>query len=272
MKTNLIITLFVVLMSMGGYAQTKGNGVIKSQDRDIENFTAIKLTCSADLHIVQGKTALTVKTDENLLELIETEVENGTLYISVKGRGFRSAKGLDVYITMPTLEKLMSSGSGDVEFGNTFKGNDIYISISGSGDIDGKFDVTNLELKVNGSGDTEISGIMGMLKLSVSGSGDIDADGLKLDECNIRNSGSGDISLTGKTNKLTVSQNGSGDLSAYHFTAVSAVISNSGSSDMTLHVVENLKVTLNGSGDLTYQGNPEQVDVRTNGSGDIYKK
>ena len=253
-------------------AQVKGNGNVKSQDRNVENFSAIKLTCSADLYISQGPKSITVKTDENILELIETEVEDGTLYVSVKGRGFRSVEGLDVIITVPNLDKIISSGSGDIRFEGVYKANDLYINLNGSGDLDAEFNATNLELKVNGSGDSDISGVMGNLKITVSGSGDVDAEELKLEECYIKNSGSGDLSLKGKTNMLTVSQNGSGDLDGYNFTAVNATVSNSGSSDMTLHVVEVLRVTLNGSGDLTYRGDPQKVDVRSNGSGDVYKR
>jgi putative autotransporter adhesin-like protein len=272
MNTRLIISLFVVLITMGSYAQTKGSGNVKTQDRNVGNFTGIKLTCSADLYISQGSLAVSVKTDDNLLEYIETEVEDGILNIGVKGRGFRSVKVLEVHITVPDLEKIGSSGSGDIKFNDVFKANNLDIKLSGSGDLDGDFNATNMELKVVGSGDSDISGIMGKFKVSVSGSGDIDAEGLKLEDCYVKNSGSGDVTLKGKTNTLTISQNGSGDLDAYNLTAVSAIVSNSGSSDMTLHVVEKLQVTLNGSGDLTYRGTPGKVDVKSNGSGEVYKR
>ncbi len=269
---KLIVLSLMILMTATVVAQVRGNGKVVSQDRNVESFTAIKLTCSADLYISQGSLALTVKTDENIIELIETEVKDGTLYISVSGRGFRSVDGLDVIISVPNLDKVISSGSGDIYFEDVFKAKDLYVNLNGSGDLDANFNATNLELKVNGSGDSDISGIMGNLKITISGSGDVDAEDLKLEDCYIRNSGSGDLSLKGKANSLTVSQNGSGDLDGYHFTVVSATVSNSGSSDMSLHVVEELRVTLNGSGDLTYRGDPQKVDVRSNGSGDVYRR
>ncbi len=272
MNTKVIILVIAFLISIGSFAQTKGSGNIKSQDRNVDAFIGIKNTCSADLFITQGSPSVTVKADDNLLNLIETEVEDGVLVIGVKGRGFRYSKVLEVHISTPSLEKIKNSGSGDTKFKGTFKANDLYIGLSGSGDLDGHFDATNLEVKVNGSGDTDISGVAGKLKVSVSGSGDVDAEGLKLEDCYIKNSGSGDISLEGKTNLLTVNLHGSGDLDGYNLTAVGAKISNSGSADITLNVVETLQVTLNGSGDLTYRGNPEKVDVRSNGSGEVYKR
>ncbi len=272
MNTKLIISLFVILISFGSYAQTRGSGNVKSEVRDVGKFTSIKLTCSADLFITQGNNSVTVKADDNLIKYIGTEVENGTLKISTKGRGFRSVKTLEVHISVPDIEKISSSGSGDIRFNDVFTANDMYISQSGSGDLDGDFKARNLELKITGSGDCDISGVMGMFKISISGSGDVDAEDLKLEECYVKNSGSGDITLKGKTNVLTVSQNGSGNLNAYNLTAINATVTNSGSSDITLNVVEKLQVTLNGSGDLTYRGNPEKVDVRSHGSGEVYRR
>ncbi len=272
MKTRIFLTIIMVFVAVLSMAQVRGNGNVKTETRNVDDFSAIKLTCSADLYITQGARSVMVETDENIIELIKTDVDNGTLYIGVKGRGFRSVEKLKVYVSVPSLEKLISSGSGDIYFDGVYKVNDLYININGSGDLEAELKATNLEVKINGSGDSELSGIMGTFKATIAGSGDIDAEDLRLEECYIKNSGSGDISLKGKTNILTVSQNGSGDLDGYHFTAVDATVTNSGSSDITLNVVESLKVSLNGSGDLTYRGEPKKVDVRANGSGEVYKR
>ena len=242
MKSRILFIAIMLLGTIVTMAQVRGNGNVTKESRNVGNFTSIKLTCSADLYITQGSAAVTVETDENIVEMIKTEVSDDVLYIGVKGRGFRSVEKLRVYITAPSLEKLMNSGSGDIYFDGVFNTNDLYININGSGDLEADLKATNVEIKINGSGDTEISGIMGMFKATVSGSGDIDAENLRLEECYIKNSGSGDISLEGKTNVLTVNQNGSGDLDAYHFVAVNATVSNSGSSDISLHVVEKLQV------------------------------
>ena len=259
-------------MTSISFSQTRGSGNVKSEDRKTGSFSAVKLSCSADLFISQGSTSVTVKTDDNILELVETKVENGTLHIDIKGRGFRSVKVLEVYITMPELTNLKNSGSGDIEIKDAFKASDLVIGLNGSGDLDANLNANNLELRVSGSGDTELTGVRGTFKVSILGSGDLDAEGLKLENCYIKNSGSGDMELSGKTNSLDASNMGSGDVNGYNLLTVDAVVTNSGSGDVTLNVVEKLNVTLNGSGDLTYRGNPTNVDVRERGSGEVYKK
>lgn len=254
-----------------GYAQIKGNGNVITEDRNTGDFTGIKLACSADVFISQGSTSVKVKVDENIIKLVKTTVEDGVLKIDVKGKSIRSVTVFEVYISLPSLDMLKNSGSGDIEFKGTFKANDLFIGNNGSGDIDAEFDVTNLELKLNGSGDIELEGINGTFKVSNSGSGDVDVEGLKLEECYVKGAGSGDIDLSGKTNNLTITNAGSGDVSAYNLTAVNASVSNSGSADITLNVVEKLQARLNGSGDVTYRGDP-QVEVKSSGSGEVYKK
>jgi len=272
MKTRIIISMLFVFASLAIVAQTKGNGNVVSDQRNVDNFTSIKLTSSADIYITQGKKSVTVKTDENIQEFIKTTVDDGVLNIGVKGKGFRSVKVLEVYISVPTLEKVISSGSGDIEFDGVYKANDLYFRLNGSGDLEGDFNTANMELKVNGSGDSEISGVMGSFRVTVVGSGDIVAEGLKLEECYVMSSGSGDVSIEGKTKNLTVKQMGSGDLNASRFTAVNATVSNSGSADININVVESLNVSLNGSGDLTYSGDPEKLRIKTNGSGEVYRR
>lgn len=272
MKTRILISIIFVFASVIMIAQTKGNGNVVKENRNVENFASIKLTSTADLIISQGPSSVVVETDENIIDQIKTTVENGVLKIWYKGKGYRSVHGPVVYVTVPSLDKILSLGAGDITFTDVFKTNNLYLSINGSGDVEGNFEVENFELKVNGSGDCDINGIMGMFKVTIAGSGDVNAEGLKLNECFVKNMGSGDLSLKGKANTLTVSQLGSGDLDASRLTAVNAKVSNSGSSDISLNVVESLDVTLNGSGDLVYKGDPEKVNVRTNGSGEVYKR
>ncbi len=269
---KIMLTAMMVVIVGISFAQTKGNGKVVTEKRSTGDFTGIKLLCSADLYIHQGSTSVEVKADENIIKYIETTVTDGVLEINVKNKGFRSVTVLEVYISVPNLEVIKSLGSGDIKFVDTFKAHDLLINMSGSGDLDADFDASNLELNVNGSGDTEITGIGGAFKVSVAGSGDVEAQDLKLEDCFVKNNGSGDIFLNGKTNNLTVNVGGSGDVEAYNLTAVRATISSNGSSDITLNVVEELQVMINGSGDVTYRGNPAKVDVSSRGSGEVYKK
>lgn len=272
MKTRLnttfqtLIILFVLLTIIPLQAQ------VATQERKVGPFSSISQNTFADVYISYGeKTSVTVKADQDIIDRIITRVDDGVLTITSKGQ-FRNVHVLDVYVTMPSLYKLLNSGSGDIVCKGPVKGKNVYIGISGSGDLRADMEAVNLELKISGSGDVNLSGVRGTFKLNITGSGDVTASGLQLDECGIYVSGSGDVKLKGKAAGLSTKIVGSGDLNAYGLTAVNVSIKSSGSGDIVVNVVDRIDATLNGSGDLTYYGSPEYVNVVANGSGDVYRK
>ena len=273
----LTLVLFIVMLLISDQAVAqwrgvRGNGKVVTQERVVSDFSGIKISCSADVFLKQGKgNTIKVRADENLLDMIETEVRGDMLIIDIEG-SIRNIEVLEVYVTVENLEKVMINGSGDVESENTIEGIDFEIQINGSGDVELDLDVKNLETKINGSGDVEVSGVHGNFELRVAGSGDFYAEDLRLNECYIKINGSGDVKLKGSANKLLISQSASGDVNLYSLTTVDVEANTSGSGDVVVFVTGRLKVSLNGSGDLTYKGEPTSVDVSSSGSGDVYHR
>lgn len=243
-----------------------------SQERQVGDFTGIHQSTSADVFISSGNSnTITVKADEHAIDKLITKVENGILYIDTE-KGLRNVRTLEVHLTMKRIDYIKNSGSGDIKCMGGLAGNDIKVSINGSGDLDADLEAKNMEIRISGSGDVELSGVRGNFDLSVSGSGDVEAEELQLESCKVSIQGSGDVRLKGATAKLLVKQNGSGDVNAYGLKAVDVEVNNSGSGDIVLQAVNSLRAVINGSGDLTYHGAPETVDVMSNGSGEIYRK
>lgn len=268
--------LIMLLISDQALAQwgrsVKGNGNLKSQEREVGNFSGIKVNCSADVYIQQGeKTSVLVKADENLLELIETEVSGDILKIDINGNISR-VKQMVVIVTVTNLNEIQINGSGDVDSENTIKGIDLEIGINGSGNVELDLDMKNVKTSINGSGDVELSGVAGNFELKVSGSGSFEGKELRLNLCNISVYGSGDVELSGSANSIEVVQSASGDINLYNLDAQDATVNTSGSGDVVVSVSGKLKAKLRGSGDLTYKGTPTSVDVNATGSGDVYHR
>ncbi|MCB2208207.1 MAG: DUF2807 domain-containing protein [Bacteroidetes bacterium] len=260
-----ILTGIFVVISLNMQAQI-------SQERQVGDFTGIHQSTSADVFITSGNAnTVKVKADEHVIDKLTTKVENGILLIGTEGN-FRNVRVLEVYITMKRLDYIKNSGSGDISCRGNMPGNDVKISINGSGDMEADLEANNLEISISGSGDVELSGVRGDFSLSVSGSGDVDAGALQLEDCKVSVQGSGDVQLKGAATSLVIKQNGSGDVNAYGLKAVDVEVNNSGSGDIVVQAVNSLRALINGSGDLTYHGAPEKVDVMANGSGEIYRK
>ncbi len=198
-KVNKLFTtssLVILFLFLSGYlsAQTE------TQERNVGSFSGVHQSTSADVYITAGSAeTVKVKADSKIINDIVTEVQDGVLIIKTKNNSnFRYVKVMEVYITMSNLDKLKNSGSGDISIEGPIKGKDVYIGISGSGDLNGEFEATNMEVKISGSGDVEMSGVRGNFSINISGSGDVVAEGLQLDQCTVSSYGSGDMKLKGK--------------------------------------------------------------------------
>ncbi len=278
-KINFLMSFLIgslLLMTHGVNAQfvtsARGNGKVVSVERTVGDFTAISINSSADVKLTQGKqTKVVVKTDENIQQNVTTEVSGDVLTIDTKGR-FSAVKELVVFVTVKNLELVRINGSGDFESEGVIRGNDLKILINGSGDVRMDLEMKHITTNINGSGDVKLSGIQGDLELFVNGSGDFDAGGVRLDQCKITVNGSGDVKLNGSANDVTLNQSASGDINLFNLKANNVSVDSRGSGDVVVSVSGNLKVSLRGSGDLTYYGAPTSISTSAKGSGDIYHR
>jgi hypothetical protein len=170
------------------------------------------------------------------LDEIETEIEGGNLVIKEKSswKNWKSwgGKKIKVYITAPTIDYLVVSGSGSIEGQNTIRSQDMYVAVSGSGDMDIDVRATNLEGRISGSGNLDLKGNTEDFDVRISGSGNVDAEDLSTANCEVRISGSGNCRV---------------------------------------EVTNSLDSRVSGSGNVYYKGNPDKVNNSSSGSGSIRK-
>ncbi|WP_419212159.1 head GIN domain-containing protein [Maribacter sp. X9] len=234
----LICTGLLSLSCSAQWGKTiKGNGNHVTIERNTGDYDGVALSGWFDVDLVAGTEGkVTLQGEENLLEHIITEVQNGKLVIKPeKGLNLKTSSWKsEIRITVP-VESINS------------------VSMSGSGDIVGK-----TKIKAN-----EFSTAM-------SGSGDITLD-LDTDSISASMSGSGDITLTGRTIDFDATVSGSGDIEAYNLEADNVSATISGSADIQVTANKSIKARVSGSGDISYRGNPQKIDTKSSGSGDISK-
>ncbi len=199
-------------MAGSGGEKIKGNGNVIKQERTPGSFRAITIAGSMDLYLRQGdREAVIVKTDENLQEVIITEIRDGKLSIHVKDDVEIRATDLEIHVECKHIESITSAGSGDIETTSTLRSGKLSVSHGGSGDFDLELDVGKFSLSAAGSGDFELSGQVESMELSLAGSGDVEADDLECGHAKVSIAGSCDVKLKkGTAAKVNVA--GSGDV------------------------------------------------------------
>nr|WP_321358667.1 head GIN domain-containing protein [uncultured Draconibacterium sp.] len=231
MKTRfLVLSLFVMSLFMASTVQAE------EETRDVSSFSEISLRIPATVHLEQGSPqSVRIEAKQSTLEDIITEVNGSKLVIRFPGKSFfqRNYKPgrIDIYITVPDVNGLGVSGSGDI-LADEIEARIIDLAVSGSGNIEID-DLTSEKVKgaISGSGNIRIEsdGVADELSVSISGSGNFKADGFETEDVTVSTSGSGNCN---------VKSNGS------------------------------LKARIAGSGSVYYKGNPA-VDASVAGSGRV---
>ncbi|MCP3917399.1 MAG: DUF2807 domain-containing protein [bacterium] len=168
-----------------------GSGTSSTEYRDVDGYRSVAVRGSIDARVRVGEPAHVMITgDDNLIEYVETSVENGRLIVQVR-RGFRLDPAPRIEIGASQLESLQLVGAGTLR-------------------VEGVDDET-IELGLEGSGDLECRGRVGQLVATVTGSGTMDLFDLVAQDAQVEISGSGDIE-TRAERALSVSVSGSGDV------------------------------------------------------------
>lgn len=108
-------------------------------------------------------------------------------------------------------------------------------------------------------------------ELSVAGAGSIvgKTEFKNIDDLEVSIAGSGDVTLDGSGEDLEVSIAGSGDVDMAGFRVKDCEVSIAGSGDCEVNVDGRLEVSIAGSGDVKYKGDPDKVQSKIAGSGDV---
>lgn len=251
MKTSSFIALLIGIFLAFAITSCSQGPIVKgsknyiTKEVSVDNFNAIKLLGSANITYQQApRTHVEIYGSDNIVPLLETNVDGGTLTIKFKkNTNIINSGKLEIKISSPDLNKLTINGSGDVNFANGINtSGDIELGINGSGDISGKaFNCREMAITINGSGDIELQQI-------------------NSEKCSASISGSGDIALSGKTNAARYRISGSGEIGASGLEAVDVEASTSGSGSISCFVNGKLSGSVSGSGDVGYKGNPQTID------------
>lgn len=234
MKYFLLLTCIIVLSIVTAKAETK------TEKREINPFTNISLRVAGNLYLEQGEEhSISITANERTLDKIIIEINNGKLVIkfSIEDRWFNNFRPgpIDIHVVTKDIDLLSIQGSGNIYAEKAIRTHYLNLNIAGSGDI--KLSRTKCE----------------RVKASISGSGD--------------------IILAGKStgSEIDINIAGSGDVIANQFEAEAGYIRIAGSGNCEVYVTKHLEVSIFGSGDVIYKGDPI-IKENIAGSGSTYKR
>lgn len=264
---KIIITITAFLISSILLAQV-------SEKRDVTAFSKLQASQGIEVfYTISNTISVKVETDDSeKLNYIKTEVENSVLKLYIDSRGYKanntktknSKKNktltinginfnfLKIIISGPNLESIKASSSADIKIENLNKTSYLDIAVSSSGNITGTFECSNAVVDASSSGAFLAT---------------INATTLE-----IESSSSSDVVLSGKVKKITINASSSADCNLKELEVEDAKIKASSSSDVVLTVTKSINAKASSSAEITFYGNPLQIEKEESSSGSISKK
>jgi len=210
-----------------------GNGRVVSERREIEEFDILDVSSGLEVFITFGeKPSLEIVADANLLDVINTRVENNRLRIRTDVN-IRRAESKKINITVPSVSNIEVSGAASVIGSNSLKTDELEIEISSAGKIFLTTETSHLEIDINSAANAEIKGSTDNLQIEVSSAGKLNAGELVSKNC-----------------KVNVTSAGYAEV----------------------NVLNMLEAEANSAGSIFYSGNPEEKRFETSSAGTVSEK
>ncbi|WP_111683635.1 head GIN domain-containing protein [Winogradskyella tangerina] len=206
------ILMFSCNFSMGFGDGIDGDRNVVVQDRTIsDDFESVKVSQGLDLYITQSNdVALTVEADENLHELIMTEVENGVLSIYTT-ENIRRAASKKIKLNVADLSAIKATSGSDVFSTNTIEADELEVNCSSGADINIDVITESLNCHSSSGSDIKLSGTTKLLIAEATSGSDIEAANLKAEISKVKASSGADISVN-TSKELTASASSGADI------------------------------------------------------------
>lgn len=230
------IKLTLILLVMAGTSScmlngVRGDGDVVTKKRKISNdFVRIEASRGLDVYITKSKkVSLEVEADQNLHELIQTEVRDGTLFIT-SSRNIYSASAKKIHLSADNINAIHVNSGAEVYSENTLS-------------------TERLELHVS-------SGAGTMLEVNV-------------EDLSCSSSSGAEVNLSGKAHNFKASSSSGSNINAYDLSTTNCNANASSGSDIDINVSNVFEATATSGAGISYKGNPDRVSKNNNSGGSI---
>tara|TARA_Y100000034_G_scaffold136680_1_gene214859 strand:+ start:20235 stop:20888 length:654 start_codon:yes stop_codon:yes gene_type:complete len=214
--------------------RVNGNRNVTTQNRTTgEEFTSIRVSSGLDLHLTQGtKNSVVVEADENLQDIIITEVRDGVLKIYTDKNIWRAASR-KVLVTCTDIEAITATSGSDVYGKSVINAKSLKVTSTSGADVRLEVAAENVETK------------------STSGS-------------NIR--------IKGNTITHSSKATSGASIDAYGLLSKDVTVNVSSGADINIHASESLNAKASSGGDIDVKGNPKKVTKKSSSGGSVSSK
>ncbi len=189
------ILLASMMFSQALLAQKAGNGNLSTRTFELSQFSGIE--AGGAIKVIYNQAPeynVYFETDENLLDQVKMEVEDGVLKISVSN--VRNATRLHANVTSPSLEKVKLSGAASFVAETAVQTEVLSLEGSGAAKIDLAVSGNQLITNLSGASKATLSGAVVTHEAQLSGASKLMAKALETENTKVLASGASDAWVT----------------------------------------------------------------------------
>ena len=231
------VIILMVLLAGAGFTScilntVKGNGNVKEEVRNCDSFDAVSVSRGMNVYVTQGpEIRVVVEADENLLDYIETDVNDRTLRVTCT-KGIMNAKSNKVKVTVPDLAMVKATAGSNFYTESPFK-------------------ISQLEIRAAAGSNIHFT--------------------MEEGEAEVSASAGSNIFLGGNTTSLKVKANSGSNIKAGELQAIKAEAKVSSGANIWISVVNELKAGASSGVNIFYTGSPAQTDINKSSGGNVIK-
>ncbi len=202
-----LVSLCLVLTSCQRQG-VRGSGTPKSEQRTLDKFSSVEISGTFKVTVQRGEDShATVSTDDNLVQLVKTEVRGSKLLVYTEQDVDPRSEVL-VDITTPDVSSVLASGASSVEI-RKVQGEQLTLVLSGAGSMDADGSVHDISLVINGAGSVSTRNLRAAnARITMTGAGK--ADVYATDKLDVTISGAGSVNYYGEPKEVRKTISGVG--------------------------------------------------------------
>jgi len=180
---KLVVIALTALLFTSCNPGVRGDGHKVTVDRNIaESFDRVEVGEGIELVLTPAKdTHVTVETDSNLVEMISTTVENGTLRVAATGN-INSTEGIKVSVSLPQLHGLIAHSAAHARSTAVFMTSNIAIKSESGASVDLAIEADDANIETSSGANAKVGGKALRLKTASSSGSTLDAGELETNE------------------------------------------------------------------------------------------
>jgi hypothetical protein len=173
----------------------KGNGNIITDTRAVaDEFTEVAAQEGLMVYVTQANDfKIEVEADENIIDLIRTDVKNGRLRIHAEQNIGRATK--KIFVSLPDVSELRASSGAHLKTENTIKSDELVVDGSSGAILDVEVVSQELEIEASSGANLKVVGNTDSADVDASSGGNINAKDLQTRTCIADASSGGNVKI-----------------------------------------------------------------------------